>query len=103
MKLTKSQQERVNNFMRRLDIDPSSVINNGCAIKIHPTESKWHFLMKAEICWSIYQEGRPFWSEAFTRNKLRKFDVLDPLGDGVVEIERNPKEEKLDADKVVRI
>lgn len=102
MRLTKSQQERVNNFMRRLDIDPGSKMHMNC-VRIHPTESLRHFMKKCEEAWEIYQDGKPFWSEAFTRNYKRKFDILDPLGWGIIELETDPKVNKKDADRTVRI
>lgn len=101
MRLTKTQQTRVNNFMREHDIDPASVLHQ-CCVRRHPTESWWHFKMKCKICFQVYEEERPFWTEAHTRNHRRKFDILDPLGEGVIEIESGDAS-KPDANKVVRI
>ena len=99
----KRDQEKINQFMREHDIDPSSVLHKNC-VRIHgPKESKKHFLMKCEICWNIYQEGRPFWSETHNMRHTRKFDILDPLEMGVIEIECDKKIKKLDADKTIRI
>lgn len=98
----RKDQEKINSFMREHDIDSSSVLHKNC-VRIHgPKESKKHFLMKCEICWDIYHEGRPYWTESFTRGHKRKFDVLDPLEMGVVEIETT-KVKKLDANKTIRI
>ena len=58
--------------------------------------------MKCRICFQLYDEGRPYWTEAHTKDHKRKFDILDPLGDGVIEIESGGAS-KPDADKVVRI
>ena len=55
------------------------------------------------MAWEAYQEGNPVWVEAHTKNHRRKFDILDPLGHGIVEIETDKKVNKKDADRTVRI
>jgi len=97
--MTPKEQRQINDFMRNLDIEPECIRHKNC-VKFHPTESWEHFHKKAREAFMIYQSGRPVWVECYTRKRDRKFDILDPLGDGIVEIQVKG-EPHLDCDKVV--
>jgi hypothetical protein len=99
--MTPNQQRKINEFMRNLDIEPECIKHKNC-IKIHSTESWEHFQMKAREAFMIYQMGRPVWTEAYRKDRSRKFDILDPLGDGIVEIQCKG-EPHMDCDKEVSI
>jgi len=84
MKLTKKDYEKINKTMRDLKIDNDSRQIN--CIKIHPTESEKHFKMKCEIAFSLYNNNKPFITEAFANNRKHKFDIVDLLENEVIEV-----------------
>jgi len=102
MKLTKKQMETINKTMRELNIDRDSRQLN--CIKIHPAESKKHFDMKCEIAFSLYNNNKPFLTEAFANNRKQKFDIIDLLENEVIEcvVKSNTRREKIPA-KVTKI
>ena len=102
MKITKKEWGKINKTMRELNIDRDSrQINH---IKIHPTESRKHFDMKCEIAFSLYNNNKPFLTEAFANKRKQKFDIIDLLDNEVIEIvvESDTKRENVPA-KVTKI
>lgn len=83
--MTRNEQLIINDFMRNHDIEFDVFRHRNC-IRIHPKESKAHFMKKCEVCFQLYQENKPFWTEAYTRNRDRKFDIIAPTGAGRIEI-----------------
>ena len=88
MNIDKETWIKINNTMRKLEIDRDSRQIN--AIKIHPAESWLHFTEKCKICWELYMnKGHPFLTEAFAKNRSMKFDIVDLVeetDDNVIEI-----------------
>ncbi len=100
--VTEKEQRKINDFMRRYDIEYECQRHKNC-VRIHPKESKEHFLKKCEVAFQLYQEGKPFWTEAYTRSRDRKFDIIAPTGFGRGEITfKGETHEDSDEEFVVR-
>jgi hypothetical protein len=86
MEFNKKLWIQINNTLRKRDIDPSQskFINT---VRHHDTETFKHFLAKAKKCFSLYKNGHPYISEAWTRNHSRRFDTIDLIDNIVYEFE----------------
>ena len=98
--MKRKEQLIINNFMREHDIDHSSVVRRNHPF--HPKESWEHALAKFKKAWEIYKEGRPVWMEALTKDHKRRYDLLDPLGEGIIEITHKGKSHG-DGDKEIKL
>ena len=99
MKLTRNQQMRVNQILRDRDIDPSQQKFIGM-LRFHPTETDAHADAKYALCRRLYKEGIPFISEALTRDRKKRFDVLELIDDIDHEVETGMSKNKTYKSKI---
>ena len=97
-----NKQEQINNSIRELDLEQGQAKTMN-AIKIHQKEGEEHFKMKCKICWDLHKEDKDFLTEAYTKDRSRKFDIVDLIDCDVIEIESKLKNMKKDADKTIYI
>ncbi len=102
MKATKKEIIRIWEVIKLRNLDESGFKHINC-VRIHPTESKEHFLKKCEIAWEIHSEGKPFLTEALTKNKKRRYDVLDLIDNIAYEVETGKSNKKNDDSKEINI
>ena len=94
----------INRVFRELSLHPDQKKFINC-VRFHPNESTAHRKMKYELANEDYDKGIPFLQEAWTEDRVRRFDHIsftDNPHEWVVEIETTSVI-KPDADKIIRI
>jgi hypothetical protein len=76
------KDRRVYENLKLLDATNRPPLN---AIRIHPAESREHFLKKCEICFELYKTGCTFVTEALFPNGGRA-DIIDLSSGTIFEI-----------------
>ena len=93
MKLTQEDQRRVNDTLRARDIHPDQHKHINC-VRPHPTETDPHWEGKQKECRRLYKAKLPYLTEVWTRDRSKRFDILNLLEDEVIEIETGMSKNK---------
>ena len=102
MKPTRKEQERINRLLRELDIHHDQTKHLGC-IRIHPTESKEHFLKKAELCYEMYHQRHFFLTEAWTSDRKIRFDAVNLETGETIEVVKTCLKDRDKNSKIVHV
>jgi len=103
--MKKGDWKRINDVLRKRNIHHDQVKHINC-IRLHPKESPAQRMKKIEIAVKLYEEGKPFLTEAWTSDRKKRFDVLNLIDDIDYEITTDMKKEMSKsyvADKIIEV